>query len=40
MPMNSASGSRADSGCGTAPSFQHAMIAWSHSIELGSTIVT
>ena len=37
---NSASGSRDDSGCGTAPSFQHAMVAAMHSIELGSTMVT
>ena len=37
---SSASGSRDDSGCGTAPSFQHAMVAAIHSIELGSTMVT
>ena len=39
-PANSASGSRGDSGCGTAPSFQHATVAWIHSIQFGSTIVT
>ena len=39
-PSNSASGSRADNGCGTAPSFQHAMVACRNSIELGSTMVT
>ena len=39
-PSNSASGSRDDSGCGTAPSFQHAMVACRNSIELGSTMVT
>ncbi len=39
-PCNSASGSRADSGWGTAPSFQHATAAWIHSTELGSTMVT
>src|SRR5664279_4433397 len=35
MPDNSASGSRADNGCGTAPSFQHARTASIHSMELG-----
>ena len=39
-PSNSASGSRGDSGCGTAPSFQHATMACIHSMELGSTMVT
>jgi hypothetical protein len=36
----SESGSRADSGWGTAPSFHAANAAWIHSIELGNTIVT
>ena len=40
MPANSASGSRADSGWGTAPSFQQARTAWINSIELGSAIDT
>src|SRR5271156_4216791 len=39
-PASSASGSGADSGWGTAPSFQHATAAWIPSIELGSPIVT
>ena len=37
---SSASGSRADSGVGVAPSFHVASTACTHSIELGSTIVT
>src|SRR5271166_1782585 len=37
---NSVSGSRGDSGCGTAPNFQHATAACTHSTELGSTMVT
>jgi hypothetical protein len=39
-PCNSVAGNRADSGWGTAPSFQHATAAWIHSTELGSTMVT
>jgi len=38
--LSSASGSRADSGCGTAPSFHVASTACTHSIELGSSRVT
>ena len=37
---SSVSGSRAERGCGTAPSFQHASTAYTQSSELGSTIVT
>jgi hypothetical protein len=40
MPANSASGNLADSGCGTAPIFQHARLAWMNSIELGIAIDT
>ena len=40
VAANSESGSAGGSGCGTAPSFQHAMAAWIHSIEFGSAIVT
>ena len=40
IAANSASGSRGDNGCGTAPSFQHASTACTHSIELGIAIVT
>ena len=40
IPVNSASGSRADKGCGTAPSFQHASTDCTHAIELGIAIDT
>ncbi len=36
----SASGSRGESGCGMAPSFQVATTACTHSMEFGSAIVT
>src|ERR1700761_3875959 len=39
-PASSASGSRADSGWGTAPSFQHGTAAWIHPVQLGSTNLT
>ena len=40
MPASSRSGSRPLTGWGVAPSFQQAIVATNHSIELGSAIVT
>ena len=40
MAANSASGSRADSGCGVAPTFEHAMSDSIISIEFGNAMDT
>src|SRR5882757_1256605 len=39
-PSNSASGSRGDSGWGTAPNFQQATTACTHSTEFGNAMLT